>query len=53
MNNVIQKSRIDQNKAKSTSNAEQAFTYNILVPDFAILVLGLICSFGVLLTIFS
>ena len=53
MNKEIQKTRIGQKNTKSSSDAEQAFTYNILVPDFAILVIGMCGSFGLLLTVFS
>ena len=53
MNNEFQNTRVRQAKAKSTGNAENAFTYNILVPDFVIFVLGMSGAFGALLIVFS
>ena len=52
MNNEIQDNRVDQNKVKA-GQAEKAFTYNILIPDLAIFVLGMSGAFGTLLTVFS
>ncbi|QMU62242.1 MAG: hypothetical protein GKR92_11275 [Gammaproteobacteria bacterium] len=53
MNHEIQNSQADQKKIKTIKQAETAFAYNILLPDFAILVIGLTGAFGVLLTMFS
>jgi hypothetical protein len=53
MNHEIQSYQTDQKKVKIIKQAETAFAYNILLPDFAILVIGLTGGFGVLLTIFS
>ena len=41
-----------QTKANSNT-AERAFFYNIIVPDAAVLIIGLTTSFGALLSLFS
>ena len=38
---------------KNATNAENAFTYNILVPDFTVFAVGITCGFAILLTLFS
>ncbi len=42
-----------QNRHVRTSTEERAFFYNIIVPDAAVLIIGLTASFGTLLSIFS
>ena len=42
-----------QNRQGKTNTAERAFFYNVIVPDAAILIIGLTTSFGALLNIFS
>ena len=53
MNHETQSNQIDQKNVKTTGQAEKAFTYNILIPDFAVLVIGLTGGFATLLTVFS
>ena len=53
MNNKTQNNRVDQDKVNTSGTAEKAFTYNILIPDFAIFVLGISGGFVTLLTVFS
>ena len=53
MNNEFQKTHVSEVKTKKTGNLENAFTYNILMPDFVIFVLGMSGAFGALLTFFS
>jgi len=40
-------------KSQNTQAGENLFTYNILVPDIALFVIGITTGFGVLLTVFS
>ncbi len=42
-----------QKHIEKTNAAEKAFFYNIIIPDAAILIVGLTTSFGVLINIFS
>lgn len=50
---VIQKKLANKKNVKTIGQAENAITYNILLPDFAIFVLGVIGGFMTLLKIFS
>ena len=42
-----------QNRQAKAYTAERAFFYNIMIPDAAILIIGLTISFGALINIFS
>ena len=42
-----------QNHQVKTNTAERAFFYNIMIPDAAVLIIGLTTSFGGLITLFS
>ena len=40
--------------AKNNKNeAEKAFFYNVIIPDATILIIGIVTSFGTLVTLFS
>ena len=49
----IQNSQAEQKNVKTIGKAERAFTCNIILPDFAIFVLGITSGFITLLTILS
>jgi len=50
---MIYETQIGQSVNQKVKQSEQAFTYNVLVPDFVILTIGITSGFTTLLTIFS
>jgi len=53
MNYTTQSNQTNQKKVMKSEQAEKAFAYNILIPDFAIFVIGVAGGFATLLAMFS
>ena len=53
MNHVIQNKQADQKNVNILEQAKKALAYNIIIPDYVILIMCITSGFAALLTAFS